>query len=765
MASSRLIRVFPFLDWLADYDLHKLKSDLVAGITVALVLVPQSMAYAQLAGLPAYYGLYASFLPPMVAALFGSSHRLATGPVAVVSIMTATALEPLATAGSAEFIGYAVLLAFLVGLFQFALGILKLGLVVNLLSHPVIVGFTNAAALIIGSSQIARLLGIQVDSADHWLETMVRLGRAAFAYIHWPSLGMGLLAMVVMIVLKKWRPRVPNVLVAVVVTTLLSWMMGFENNRIVQLDQLQVQGVPDLISNLNSTIDHINQTGAVRNQVTRRHHADKGHGVNRDKTTKQDTSGLCGRCHQHKEMDIVRLQDPAFRRSTIRMQKENVLELHFMAGVLDQYIAGSKKKAEEMRRRLRSLQLVAVKDGHGGLQYRPAAEVPVDARAEATVWRMRIGRGPIDGGKIQLAGGGEIIGAVPRGLPRFSLPRFDWQVISRLLSAAVIISLLGFMEAISIAKAIATRTGRKIDPNQELIGQGLANMVGSCSSSYPVSGSFSRSAVNYQAGARTAMASVCTSLMVLLAILFLTPLLYYLPQPVLAAIIILAVVNLFSVREIAHAWRIRKSDGVISVLTFLTTLGFAPHLDKGIFLGVGLSVAVFFYCKMKPMLAELSLCEDGHYRNVDHFHLRQCPYIVIIRFDGPLFFANISYLEKEATKVITQRERAKIIIFKCNGINYIDATGETALNLLVQRLQAGGYQVYFSGLKVVQVLNVLRASGTLEVIGEDHVLPTLVQTLDVVWPLVHRPEDTAHCPLKTVMYQKDEREPGCRQMA
>ncbi|HHB76623.1 MAG TPA: sodium-independent anion transporter, partial [Desulfobulbus sp.] len=189
MASSRLIRVFPFLDWLSDYDLHKLKSDLVAGITVALVLVPQSMAYAQLAGLPAYYGLYASFLPPMVAALFGSSRRLATGPVAVVSIMTATALEPLATAGSAEFIGYAVLLAFLVGLFQLALGVLKLGLVVNLLSHPVIVGFTNAAALVIGSSQIARLLGIQVDSADHWLETMVRLGRAAFTYIHWPSLG------------------------------------------------------------------------------------------------------------------------------------------------------------------------------------------------------------------------------------------------------------------------------------------------------------------------------------------------------------------------------------------------------------------------------------------------------------------------------------------------------------------------------------------------------------------------------------------------
>ena len=763
MASSRLIRVLPFLDWLADYDLHKLRSDLIAGITVALVLVPQSMAYAQLAGLPAYYGLYASFLPPMVAALFGSSRRLATGPVAVVSIMTATALEPLATAGSTEFIGYAVLLAFLVGLFQLVLGILKLGLVVNLLSHPVIVGFTNAAALIIASSQITRLLGIHVDSADHWLETMIRLERAALEYIHWPSLGMGVLAMVVMIVLKKWQPKAPNVLVAVVVTTLLSWMLGFENNRVVTLDQLQVQGLPDVISTLNRTLDQIHQANAVRNQVSRRRHT--GQDTDRDKAEKQDRKGLCGRCHQHMEVDIVHLQDPAFQGSTIRMRKENVLELHFMAGVLDQYIAASRKKVEEMRRRLRSLQLVAVRDDHGRVRYRPAAEVPEDARAEKTIWRIRIGRDQIDGDKIQLIGGGEIIGAVPRGLPQFSLPRFDWQVIPHLLTAAVVISLLGFMEAISIAKAIATRTGRKIDPNQELIGQGLANIVGSCSSSYPVSGSFSRSAVNYQAGARTAMASVFTSLMVLLAILFLTPLLYYLPQPVLAAIIILAVVNLFNYRDIVHAWRIRKSDGVISVLTFIATLGFAPHLDKGIFLGVGLSVAVFFYCKMKPMLAELSLYEDGHYRNVDHFHLRQCPYIVIIRFDGPLFFANISYLEKEATKVITQREKAKIIIFKCNGINYIDASGERALNLLVQRLQAGGYRVYFSGLKVVQVLDVLRASGTLDIIGEDHVFPTLAQALDVVWPLVHRPEDAAHCPLKTVMYRQDDREPGCRQMA
>jgi MFS superfamily sulfate permease-like transporter len=749
MPSSSCLRLLPFLGWFSDYSIDKFKSDLVAGITVALVLVPQSMAYAQLAGLPPYYGLYASFLPPMVAALFGSSRRLATGPVAVVSIMTAATLEPLATAGGPEYIAYAILLAFLVGLFQFTLGVLRLGMLVNLLSHPVVVGFTNAAALIIASSQFARLLGIRVDTADHWYATMARLLSAASEYIHWPSLAMGVLAMVIMVALKRWLPRVPNVLVAVALTTVLAWATGFENNRIVTLDQIQVPGLATMITRLNTTLDHIRLTGAAR------------HKIEAHKKSGQEDRFLCSQCHTTDGMtDIIHLEDPAYNQPIMRMPKENILELHFMAGVLDQYIAGSKNKVVELRRRLRAMQLVAVREGDKTVyRLRDSAH---GSRQQGTVWRLRIGRGPVDPGKVVLQGGGEVVGDIPRGLPAFGLPRFDWDIMPKLFSAAIIISMLGFMEAISIAKAVATRTGRKICPNQELIGQGLANMIGSCASSYPVSGSFSRSAVNYQAGARTGIASVCTSLMVLLTILLLTPLLYYLPQPVLAAIIILAVVNLFNVKEIYHAWRIRRSDGVISVLSFVATMAFAPHLDRGILIGVGASIAVFFHAKMKPMLAELSLYEDGHFRNVDRFNLRQCPFIVIIRFDGPLFFANISYLEREVTKVILQRRQAKIIIFKCNGINYIDATGETALRLLVQRLQAGGYEVYFSGLKVVQVLDVLRVSGTLEVIGEDHIYPTLVQALDAVWPRVHRPEDKYHCPLKRVMYRDERETAGCR---
>jgi MFS superfamily sulfate permease-like transporter len=211
-----ITRLFPFLAWYKDLNPSIIRVDCIGGFTVALVLIPQSMSYAQLAGLPPYYGLYASFLPPMIAALFGSSRQLATGPVAVVSLMTAASLEPLATAGSAAFIGYAILLALLVGIFQFLLGVLRLGLVVNFISHPVVNGFTNAGALIIASSQLSKMFGVYVDnSAEHYYETIFRVVDAAMSYIHWPTLLLGALAFAIMYGLKRLDPRIPNVLVAV----------------------------------------------------------------------------------------------------------------------------------------------------------------------------------------------------------------------------------------------------------------------------------------------------------------------------------------------------------------------------------------------------------------------------------------------------------------------------------------------------------------------------------------------------------------------
>jgi len=252
-----IAKIFPFILWLRGYRLSDLRIDFLAGITVALVLIPQSMAYAQLAGLPAYYGLYAAFLPPMIAALFGSSRQLATGPVAVVSLMTSASLAPLATTGSAAFIAYAILLAFMVGLFQFGLGLLRLGLVVNFLSHPVVNGFTNAAAIIIASSQLSKMFGVTVDSAEHHYETIVRVVVAASHYIHWPTLAMGLLAFVIMYGLRRISPKIPNVLVAVVVTTVLSWAIGFQQNLEAPLGAIEDQEARRLVTAFNQAVNAV----------------------------------------------------------------------------------------------------------------------------------------------------------------------------------------------------------------------------------------------------------------------------------------------------------------------------------------------------------------------------------------------------------------------------------------------------------------------------------------------------------------------------
>ena len=230
---TRMARLLPFSAWFRNYGWGTFKIDFISGLTVALVLIPQSMAYAQLAGLPAHYGLYASFLPPMIAALFGSSRQLATGPVAVVSLMTSASLEPLAAAGSTGFIEYAILLALMVGVFQFAIGVLRLGVVVNFLSHPVVNGFTNAAALIIATSQLSKIFGVSVESGEHHYETVLRVVSAAMEWTHLPTLGMAVLAFAVMLGVRRLSPRLPNVLIAVVITTVLSAAVDFEHDETV----------------------------------------------------------------------------------------------------------------------------------------------------------------------------------------------------------------------------------------------------------------------------------------------------------------------------------------------------------------------------------------------------------------------------------------------------------------------------------------------------------------------------------------------------
>ncbi|MDH5572215.1 MAG: SulP family inorganic anion transporter, partial [Gammaproteobacteria bacterium] len=554
------LRVFPFLNWIGQIrDINVLRSDLLAGITVALVLIPQSMAYAQLAGLPAYFGLYIAFMPVIIAALWGSSKQLATGPVAVVSIMTATALAPIVGGTvqsnpelAAQYIPLAMFLALLVGVFQLFLGIFRLGVIVNFLSHPVIVGFTNAAALVIGLSQLSKIFGVTMPGApsDHFLSVRIWGVLQQLGDTHIPTLIMGLAAFVIMWSLKKYFPKLPGVLIAVVATTVVSWLISYETMN------------------------------------------------------------------------------------------------------------------------------------------------------------------------------GNVVGVIPEGLPAFATPTFDLELAIQLLPSAMIISLVGFMEAISIAKAMAAKTKDRIDPNQELIGQGLGNIVGSFSQAYPASGSFSRSAVNMNAGAKTGWSSVFTGLIVLVTLLFLTPLLYHLPKAVLAAVIMMAVIGLINFRAIKHAYDANKHDGIAAIVTFIATLGFAPHLDKGIMLGAGLSIIFYLYRTMSPRVAILGRYKDGTLRDLKvHPDLPKDENVIIVRFDGSLYFANVAYFEDAILKAVADNAKAKFILVDGYGINQLDASGEEVLHNMVQRLHDIGIILVFSGLKR-QILEVMDHTGLRNYIGEDNIFAT-----------------------------------------
>jgi SulP family sulfate permease len=432
-------KIFPFLQWF-PMGRDTLRADLIAGVTVATVLIPQSMAYADLAGLPPYYGLYTAFLPGVVAALWGSSKQLATGPVAVVSLLTASALTPFADAGSAKLVAMAIMLALLVGLIQLTLGLFRLGLLINLLSKPVILGFVNAAALIIGLSQLNKIFGIAMPRSGH-IASDIWIVLHGVGDTHVATLIMGVAAFVVILGVRKYLPKLPGALVAVAMTTVASWAVGFE------------------------------------------------------------------------------------------------------------------------------------------------------------------------------AQGGKVVGEIPPGLPALAVPQIDLQRAADLISNAIIISLIGFLEAISIAKAIAAKTNDRLDPNQELISQGLANIAGSLSQAYPASGSFSRTAVNVNAGAVTGMSSVFTGAVVLVTLLFLTPLFYHLPESVLAAVVMMAVFGLISFKAIKQVWIENKQDGVVAVATFGTTLAFAPHMNIGILVGAGLAVGLFLYRAMNPRSTLLRRFANGDLRD------------------------------------------------------------------------------------------------------------------------------------------------------
>ena len=703
-----LAKVFPFMNWFRNYDMTSLRFDALSGLTVALVLIPQSMAYAQLAGLPAYYGLYASFLPPMIAALFGSSRQLATGPVAVVSLMTSASLAPLATGGSPGYIAYAILLALMVGIFQLVLGVLRLGLVVNFLSHPVVNGFTNAAALIIASSQLSKMFGVYVDTAPHHYETIVQVIKAAVHYTYWPTLLMGVFAFAVMYGLKWLSPRIPNVLVAVVITTFISWATGFQHDQTVTIESIESPAARNLIDSFNeaaSSLPSLSEERTHQSEVLN--------------TAKQNHNQI------------------------------GVLDAEHDVNVVNLNIARKKAEAHESRQQLRYLLLAAVPQANGSLKFYPKDKVPAGMETDGRTWRIKVGNEPLDTQHLLMMGGGAVVGKIPQGLPALNVPPINLGIMLHLLPFAAIISLLGFMEAISIAKAMAGKTGQRLDPNQELIGQGLANICGSIGKSYPTSGSFSRSAVNLQAGAVTGLSSVFTSLAVVIVLLFFTPLLYHLPQAVLAAVIMMAVIGLVNVTGFIHAWEAKWYDGAISIISFVSTLAFAPHLDKGIMIGVVLSLMVFLYKSMRPSVVSLARSEDEALRCVTTHGLRECEYVAMVRFDGPLFFANASYLEDKITEIMRIKNKLKHIIIVSNGINDIDASGEETLSLLVDRVRSAGVDISMSGVNE-SVMKVFKRTHFPAKLGEDHLFPTMEKAITTVHQTAHAHGQEEACPLLTV---------------
>ena len=683
-----LQRLLPFLRWL-PYGGATLRADFLAGLTVALVLVPQSMAYAQLAGLPAYYGLYAGFLPVAVAALWGSSNQLGTGPVAVASLLTASSLAPLAAVGSEQFVALAILLALLVGLFQLALGVFKLGVVVNFLSHPVIVGFTNAAAMIIGLSQLNKLLGVPMGRSESFINdiwgVLLLVGDT-----HLPTLAMGLAAIAIMWAIRKWRPKLPGVLIAVAITTVVSWQVGFERNATATVEQIAEPEAQALLAEFvraESRIKEINEQIAAKGgelKQLQKAGGDVGHEV----------------ATLHYEIELLGLQ--------------------------------LKDREDENRKRNRALRSFVFEQAAGANDQPPAfyavGRLPAGIRSDGHRWRIA----KASGGTLKLIGGGEVVGKVPEGLPSLSLPKFTWEAIGSLLSAAIVISLVGFMEAISIAKAIAAKTKQKIDPNQELIGQGLANIVGAATQAFPVSGSFSRSAVNINAGAKTGMSSVITAAFVLLTLLFLTPLLYHLPQAVLAAVIIMAVIGLINFGAVKHAWQANKHDGIAAVVTFVATLASAPHLDKGIMVGAGLAIVLYLYRTMSPRVAILGRFHDGTLRDAKVHNLPASKTVTAVRFDGRLYFANVAYFEDAILEAVASNPEAPWLVVVGDGINELDASGEEVVHHLVERLRANGITVMFSGLKK-QVLDVMRATGLFDLVGQENIFATADQAIEAAY--------------------------------
>ncbi|SFR36936.1 sulfate permease, SulP family [Robiginitalea myxolifaciens] len=540
-------KFFPILQWLPTYKRSDLPGDLSAGLTVGIMLIPQGMAYAMIAGLPPVFGLYAGLVPQIIYALTGTSRQLAVGPVAMDSLLVAAGLGALALSGIEEYIAMAIFLALFMGVLQLAFGLLRMGFLVNFLSRPVISGFTSAAAIIIGLSQLKHLLGTEIASSNQ-IHKLLSNAFESLGDTNALSLGIGLAGIALIWGLKRLAPRAPGALISVVLGIVLVYFLGL---------------------------------------------ADKGV---------------------------------------------------------------------------------------------------------------------------------SIVGAVPAGLPGFVLPELPWDRVSELFPIALTLALIAFMEAISVAKAVEERRGEKqVDANQELVALGLSNMVGSLFQSYPVTGGFSRTAVSDQAGARTGMTSLISSLLVGLTLLFLTPVFYYLPNAVLAAIIMVAVFGLIDLKYPRQLWKDRKDEFALLLLTFAITLGLG--IREGILLGVLFSLLLLVYRISNPHIAVLGRIRGTDYfKNINRFaeDIEEFPEYLILRFDGQLFFGNQEYFRSQLRKRIQAKgPQLKFIILNAEAINYIDSSAVFMLRSLLRDLNQKGIRLMIAGA-IGPTRDILRSSGLLEEIGPEN---------------------------------------------
>lgn len=543
--NSLLEKYIPMLGWLKNYNITTAKGDLNAGITVGIMLIPQGMAYALLAGMPPIYGLYASIVPLLVYAVLGTSRQLAVGPVAMISLLVLAGIGAIAEPGSDRFIQLAILTALGVGLFQFAMGLLRMGFLVNFLSHPVLSGFTSAAAIIIGGSQIKNLFGISVKSTNQLHELVWAIAQK-LSEIDLITTAIGVGSILTIVFIRKWKRTFPSALVVVALGTLITAFFG-----------LDAKGV-------------------------------------------------------------------------------------------------------------------------------------------------------------------SVVGTIPKGLPSFEIMNFSWADIKLIFPTVLVISLVGYMESIAVAKAIANKHGYKVDPNQELIGLGMANVAGSFFQAFPTTGGFSRTAVNDQAGSQTGMASIISASIIALTVLFLTPLFYYLPSAVLAAIIIVAVAGLFDAKEMKHLWQTDKKDLLMLAITFAATLFLG--MEEGIALGVLISLLAVVYSSTRPHSAELGkLDSSDNFRNVNRYkNAVTKDETLVFRFDAQLYFANSDFFKDRIDSLIQKKGASlQTVILDFSVVNNIDSTGIHVLEKLQSELLEKDIDLCFASV-IGPVRDKFMISGLVDKIGKQN---------------------------------------------